>query len=86
MTQNKVIIMYYVYLIECRDGSIYTGITTDVRRRFDEHKNGRGGHYTSARKVKRLLYSEKHPTRSSALKREAEIKNWPREKKLLLVK
>ncbi len=78
------LIMYFVYLIECSDKSIYTGITTDVARRFSEHKNGRGGHYTRARKVVRVLYTEKFKTRSRALKREAEIKRWPRAKKLNL--
>ncbi len=74
--------MYYVYLIQCGDGSIYTGITTDVNRRFQEHKSGKGGHYTSARKVEKLLYIEKQKDRSHALKRESEIKGWRRKKKL----
>ena len=78
--------MYFVYLIECGDGSIYTGITTDVERRFQEHKDGKGGHYTSVKKAVRVLYSESHKDRSGASKREAEIKSWTREKKLELVK
>ena len=41
--------MYFVYLIKCKDGTIYTGITTDVKRRFVEHKEGKGGHYTRSR-------------------------------------
>ncbi len=77
--------MYFVYLIECGDKSIYTGITTDVVRRFNEHKNGKGGHYTSSRQVVRVLYTEQFKTRSEAQKREAEIKSWEREKKLALV-
>ncbi len=77
--------MYYVYLLQCSDGTIYTGITTDVERRFQEHKNGKGGHYTSSRKAVKLLYTEKQKNRSNALKREAEIKGWRREKKLNLV-
>ena len=77
--------MYYVYIIECRDGTLYTGITTDVQRRFKEHKDGKGGAYTRSRKVKRILYSEKKRTRSSAQKREAEIKSWSRKKKLSLI-
>jgi len=76
---------YFVYLLECSDGSIYTGIATDVARRFQEHQKGIGSHFTRARKVKNVLYTEKHPTRSSALKREYEIKGWTRKKKLLLV-
>lgn len=77
--------MYYVYLIECRDGTIYTGITTDVKRRFKEHSSGRGGAYTKVKKVKKLLYAEECKNRSVALKRESEIKGWRREKKLNLI-
>lgn len=77
--------MYYVYIIECQDKTLYTGITTDVKRRFREHSSGKGGAYTSSRKVKKILYTEKHPDRSSALKREAEIKSWDRKKKLALI-
>lgn len=77
--------MYYVYLIECEDKSIYTGITTNLKRRFQEHKDKLGGHYTRAHKVKKILYTEKYETRSSALKREFEIKSWSRAKKLELI-
>lgn len=77
--------MYFVYIIECRDGSLYTGITKDVLRRFKEHTEGKGGRYTRAKKVKKLLYSEKQKDRSSALKREAAIKRLPKNKKLELV-
>jgi putative endonuclease len=78
--------MYYLYLIECKDKSIYTGITTDVDRRFAEHKNKTGGRYTRAHAVKKVLYTEMHKNRSGASKREAEIKRWPRSKKLALAK
>jgi len=77
--------MYFVYVIECNDGSLYTGITTDVERRLEEHKEKKGGHYTSSRTVKKVVFTEKHPDRSSALKREVEIKSWPRQKKLKLL-
>ena len=77
--------MYYVYLLECEDGSLYTGITTDIDRRFAEHARGEGGHYTRAKKAKRMVYTEKHSDRSLASKREAEIKSWPKEKKLRLI-
>ena len=72
--------------MKCGDHSIYTGITTDVKRRFNEHKKGKGGHYTSSRKVIKLLYTERKKNRSSALKREAEIKKLTREQKLKLAK
>lgn len=78
--------MYFVYLIECKDGSIYTGVTTDVDRRFKEHASGTGGHYTRSKGVRSVLYTEPHPTKSSALKRELQIKGWTREKKLRLLK
>ena len=78
--------MYFVYLIECKDGSLYTGITTNIERRFAEHKSGIGGHYTRSKEVVRVAYSEQHPDRSSAQKRESEIKGWRREKKLALIK
>ncbi len=78
--------MYFVYILKCKDGSLYTGITTDVVRRFAEHKAGKGGHYTRAKGVVKVVYSEKHPNRSSASKRESEIKKWGREEKLGLIK
>ncbi len=78
--------MYFVYILKCADGTLYTGITTDLKRRFREHEDGKGGGYTSARGAKKIVYTEKRPTRSSALKREAEIKGWQREKKLALIK
>ena len=76
--------MYFVYLILCGDDTIYTGITTDVERRFKEHQEGTASKYTRARKARKVLYTEQFPTRSSALKRESEIKSWKREKKLKL--
>ena len=75
--------MYYVYIIECKGGTLYTGITTDVRRRFQEHSLGKGGSYTKTKKVKKLLYTEECEDRSTALKRESEIKGWRRGLKLL---
>jgi len=78
--------MYYVYIIECLDKTLYTGITTDLARRFKEHNTGKGGAYTRSKKVIKILYTEKFPSRSMALKREAEIKRWPRQKKLALIR
>ena len=77
--------MYFVYLAKCDDGSIYTGITTDLKRRLKEHRSGRGGNYTRAKKVMGIVYTEEFITRSLASKREAEIKGWRREKKLNLI-
>jgi len=78
--------MYFVYIIKCKDGSFYTGITTDVVRRFGEHKNGKGGHYTSSKGVVKVVYIEKRKNRSEASKREAEIKKLTRKEKLDLIK
>lgn len=77
--------MYYVYLLECEDGTLYAGITTDVDRRFKEHESGAGGHYTSAKKARRIVYTEQHPDRSAASKREAQIKKLSRAQKLALI-
>lgn len=76
--------MYYVYILLCKDKTLYTGITTDLSRRLAEHKDGKGGHYTRAHGALRMLYSESHKDRSAASKREAEIKKLPRNKKLEL--
>jgi len=76
---------YFVYLLECNDGSIYTGITTDLKRRFAEHENKKGGHYTRSHGALKILRSEKYPNRSAASKREAEIKSWRRERKIKLI-
>jgi putative endonuclease len=77
--------MYFVYILECTNGSLYTGITNDVERRFNEHKTGKGGHYTRSTGVVKVLYTEEHPDKSSALKREAQLKGWRRDKKLSLI-
>jgi putative endonuclease len=76
---------YFVYLLRCKDKSIYTGITTDVERRFAEHKNKKGGHYTGSHEVVEIVHIEEYPDRGAALRREAEIKSWPREKKIKLI-
>jgi putative endonuclease len=78
-------VMWYVYILECGDGTLYTGTTTDVARRVDEHRSGTGAKYTASRGVKRLVYTEKKSSRSSAQKREAEIKNWTRLQKTRLI-
>ena len=65
---------YYCYLLECSDGSYYTGWTTDPQRRTAEHNAGRGARYTRARRPVRLVYVEALPSRSKAQRREAAIK------------
>ena len=76
--------MYFVYIIECQGGSLYTGITTDVERRFTEHQAGKGANYTRAHKPIRIAYSEPAKDRATAQRREAEIKRLKRKEKLLL--
>jgi len=78
--------MYFIYLLKCLDGSLYCGITTDVRRRFREHKMGKGGNYTSSHAAVKMVYIERRKDRSSASKREAEIKQLSRADKLKLIK
>ena len=77
---------YLVYIMKCRDGSLYTGITTDIKRRFEQHKNKKGGAYTRAHEVVKVVHTEKFRTRSAASKREVEIKSWSRAKKIELIK
>ncbi|MEI8011283.1 MAG: GIY-YIG nuclease family protein [Candidatus Omnitrophota bacterium] len=75
---------WHVYILECSGGRLYTGATTDVARRVQEHRSGKGGKFTRAFGVVRLIYTEACPDKSGALVREAEIKKWPRAKKLAL--
>ncbi len=77
--------MWYVYILECADSSLYTGITNDLEKRFSEHKKGEGGRYTRSHKPIRIIYSEKVISHSVALKREAEIKKWSRERKIRML-
>lgn len=77
---------WFVYLLRCRDGSLYTGITNDLPRRLKAHAAGRASKYTRSRLPVRLVSTEQQPTKSAALKREAAIKRLPRRQKLLLVK
>ncbi len=78
--------MYSVYIVRCKDRSLYTGSTTDVKRRVEEHNaSKRGARYTSSRRPVTLVYSETFPTLSAALKREAEIKRLTRDGKMALI-
>ncbi len=76
--------MWFVYVLRASDGSFYTGITTDPDRRLREHNAGEGGAYTRMRRPFEVIFKEVHPSRSSALMREAEIKRWPPKKKRAL--
>ena len=78
--------MWYVYILNCKGDSLYTGSTIDIARRLKEHNRKKGGAYTRVRLPVKLLYQESCKDRSQALKREAQIKGWPRKKKLALIK
>ena len=77
--------MCHVYILECKDGSFYTGITDNLKRRLLEHKSGKGGKFTRVFVAEKFLYSEQYPTKQDALKREVQIKGWTRKKKLALI-
>jgi len=77
--------MYYLYILECEDGSLYTGIAKDVQLRFEKHIKGVGARYTRQHKPVRILYTEELPTQGDALKRELQIKGWTRKKKFSLI-
>ena len=66
--------MWYLYILRCADGSLYTGITTDVQRRLEEHRSGKGAKYTRGRAPLELVYTEECGSHSLALKRELAIK------------
>jgi len=76
----------YVYIIECGDGTFYTGQTNNVSRRLSEHRHGAGAKYTKNRNPLTLRYVEQCADRSSAMRRESEIKNFSRSQKEELVK
>lgn len=76
---------WYLYILRCGDGSLYTGITTDVEKRLEAHRSGKGAKYTRGRGPLELVYRELCGTHSEALKRELRVKAMPREEKLLLV-
>ena len=77
--------MWYVYILECKNKSLYTGITNNLQRRLKKHKAGKGGKFTRAFIANNFLYSEPQATKSGALKREAQIKKWTRKEKLALI-
>lgn len=76
--------MCYVYLLECADGTIYTGMTDNLERRFWQHKNGKGANYTKKHGVKSIIYKELHNSREEAHVRELEIKTWTKTSKISL--
>ena len=76
---------WHVYIIECSDGSLYTGITNDLDRRITAHNDGRGAKYTKSRRPVRLRYSEPAADRKNASKREYAIKSLRKAEKMRLI-
>ena len=78
--------MWYLYIIECEDSSLYTGVTENLERRFREHQARKGSEYTKLNPPTKIIYSEFFPTEMLAKTRENQIKGWSRAKKWALVK
>ena len=77
--------MFYVYILKCVDGSLYCGYTTDVEKRFEKHKSGKGAKYTRSHLPLEIVYIEEFESKSDALKRECEIKSMTRSQKEKLI-
>jgi predicted GIY-YIG superfamily endonuclease len=74
-----------VYILRCRDGTLYVGHTDDVASRERTHNEGHGSRYTAARRPARVVYSEEHDSTESAIGRERQLKRWARKKKEALI-
>ena len=77
--------MWFIYIILCDDNSLYTGSTNDLSKRFEAHITGKGSKYTRSHKPQRIIHTETYNTKSDALKREAQIKNWSRQEKITIL-
>jgi putative endonuclease len=80
-----VVFVYYVYILRCADGTLYTGSTNDLAARELAHNAGRGAKYTAGRRPGRIVYSEEHESRSAAQSREYELKRLTRAHKETLI-
>ncbi len=76
---------FYVYILQCMDGSFYTGYTKDIDARTKQHENGKGARYTKAHRPQKLAYTELHDSRGQAMKREREIKKLSHQQKQDLI-
>lgn len=85
MKELEIVKTWWVYIVKCSDGSLYTGTTTDIPKRVAKHNSGSGAKYTRSHIPVILVYSEKHQGRSSACKRESEIKKLSRKEKEALL-
>lgn len=75
----------YTYIVRCKDGSLYTGWTTDLRKRISAHNAGKGAKYTKSRRPVKLVYSEEFETKEEAMRREYAIKHMSRPEKIRLI-
>ncbi|HEX8931834.1 MAG TPA: GIY-YIG nuclease family protein [Patescibacteria group bacterium] len=78
--------MWFVYIILCADNSLYTGFSNHPEKRFRQHAEGKGAKYTKTHQPIKIIYEEQFTTKIEALKRESEIKSWPRSKKIKTLK
>lgn len=76
---------WFIYILRCGDGSLYTGSTNDLKKRVTTHSSGKGAKYTRSHLPVSLVYSEEYENRSLAAKRESEIKKLSRKDKILLI-
>jgi putative endonuclease len=74
--------IWTVYILKCKNNYLYTGITTDLKKRFKAHREGKGAQFTARNKPTKILYTEEQPSQKDAMKREREIKKLPKKKKL----
>lgn len=86
IAEKPAVSRHFVYVLECSDGTLYTGWTTDVEARVKTHNSGNGAKYTRSRLPVKLVYFEELPDKSSALKRERAIKALSRAEKMRLIK
>jgi len=78
--------MWFVYIIKCVDGSLYTGSTNNLEKRFEKHKSGKGAKYTRSHKPKRIVFFKKYAKKIVALRKEREIKKLTRKQKIEFIK
>ncbi len=77
--------LFYTYILKCKDGTLYTGWTVDLKKRLDSHNRGKASKYTRARLPVQIAYYEAFTTKLEAQRREYEIKQYKRDKKILLI-
>jgi putative endonuclease len=77
--------MWFLYILKCKNNTLYTGITNNLKKRFKAHSEGKGARYTRIFGVLKIVYTEKLRTRSRALKRECQIKSMTKKQKLALI-